>query len=396
MYQWSAGVVLLSGALACVNEYIAVWCEHHDDLLAELDSGRFHAIQVKTTSAQGKVWTCADAGFVDAVRKFCEHESKYPSQVEKYIFFSNAKPYIPAATAKAPAKLASSPMRVCGECITAPECSAIPSPYKSSFDCLVTSTGADPTIVFQVLRKLQFQQGVPLEGYREHIRNVVGGLPCCKQFTLDWLDNIRDELLFLIGKASSLAIPSLDFYGSVLQADGRPVAAIRGKRVSLDEFRASLEQHPGGGLRYADVGGHLQLGRAEGQMEVLRQKMTAGYVGGYFDSMWLQALTAERRLMEQASVDPEGTIRKTKQLESVMLVECQTAEVEAALEPDERKRGTLILQKVIRRADELARHDRASVENERAETLRGVAGLLSGSCRFAWGVPLSLGANDGP
>lgn len=395
MYQWAAGVVILAGALTSQNQYVAIWCEHHDDLLAELPTGGFHAIQVKTVSAQGATWTCGDSGFSDAVRKFAEHESKYQSQIEQYIFFSNAKPYVPGKTAKLPTKLASSPLRVRDECRAVGGEAHIPAPYKAAFDALVKSTGVAPETVFNVLRKLEFQAGPPLEGFREHLGQVIGCIPTCKQFTVAWLDRVRDELLHLVGKASSLDVPSLNFYASILQSDGRPVAAVRSKRISIEDLNIVLKQHPSGGFRYAEAGGHLQLGKASGQMEVLRQKMNAGFVGAYFDSVWLQAMAAERRLMEKALEDPAAAMRITTQLEGVMLVECQNAEAEAALEVDERRRGLLIYQKILQRTDELSRHDKASVENERPETLRGVAGLLSGSCNFAWGVLPDAGGSDG-
>lgn len=395
MYQWAAGVITLAGALASLNEYVAIWCEHHDDLLAELSTGGFHAIQVKTTSAQGAVWTCGDPGFVDAVRKFAEHESKYSSQIQQYIFFSNAKPYIPGKTAKMPTKLASSPLRIRDECRTAAGIGDIPPPYKATFDSLVKSSGSPPDTVLRVLRKLEFQFGPSLEGFREQLGPVIGGIPACKQFTLAWLDKVRDELLMVVGKASSLDVASLDFYASVLRSDGRPASAVRGKRISLEDFEIILKQHPSGGFRFAEVGGHLRLGNASGQMEVLRQKMNAGFVGAYFDSVWLQAMAAERRLMERVLEEPEASMRITEQLEGIMLVECQNAEAEAALETDERRRGLLIYQRILQRTDELSRHDRATVENERPETLRGVAGLLSGSCKFAWGVPPDTGGGDG-
>lgn len=395
MYQWAAGVITLAGALTSSNGYVAIWCEHHDDLLAELPEGGFHAIQVKTISASGATWTCSDSGFVDAVRKFAHHDFKYASEIQQYIFFSNAKPYVPGDTAKAPMKLASSPLRVRDECRAVPGEGNISAPYKASFDSLVKSSGATPAAVFQVLRKLEFQIGPPLDGFRENLALVIGGIPACRQLTVGWLNKVRDELLLLVGKASSLDVPSLDFYASILQSDGRPVAIARSKRISVEDFAIVLEQYPSSGFRYAEVGGHLQLGKASGQMGVLRQKMNAGFVGSYFGSVWLQAMAAERRLMERALEDPETAIRVIKQLEGVMLVECQNAEVEAALEPDERRRGLLIFQRILKRTDELARHDRASVENERPETLRGVAGLLSGSCKFAWGVSTDTGGGDG-
>ena len=344
MYQWAAGVVTLAGALASQNDYLAVWCEHHDDLLAELPSGAFHAIQVKTNSAQGATWKCSDSGFIDAVRKFSEHESQYASQVEQYRFFSNARPYIPAKTAATPSTLASSPVRIRDQCRLAVDANGIPSPYKASFDALVAAAGIAPELIFKVLRKLEFQKGPPLEGFRDHLAQVVAGIPACTQFTMERLCKVRDEIFFLIGKASALSVPSLDFYASILQSDGRPTAAIRGKRVSVQDFEGILKQDPAGGFRYADVGGHLQLGKASGQMEVLRQKMNAGYVGAYFDSVWLQAMSAEQRLLERALIDPEATLRTTRQLESVVLVECQNAEALAALETDERRKGLLIYQ----------------------------------------------------
>lgn len=395
MYQWAAGVVALAGSLASKDSYVAVWCEHHDDLLAELPSGVFRAIQVKTNSAQGAIWRCSDSGFIDAIRKFTAHESQYSSQIEQYIFFSNAKPYIPDKTAKKARTLASSPVRVRDQCRIAADVGDIPSPYKSSFDSLVEATGSAPDLLFRVLRKLEFQKGPPLEGFRDHLTQVVAGIPACKQLTIERLCKVRDEIFFLIGKASTLAIPSIDFYASILQSDGRPTASIRSKRVSIEDFEEIIKQYPSADFRYADVGGILKLGQASGQMEVLRKKMNAGYVGAYFDSVWLQAIAAEQRLLESAHIDPEATLRKIGQLESLMLVECQNAEVLAALESDERRKGLLIYQRIIQRTEELARHDRASVENERAETLRGVAGLLSGSCKFAWGVPIVEEHGDG-
>lgn len=395
IYQWSAGVTLLAGAIAGMNDYSAIWCEHHDDLLAELPSGLFHAVQVKTDSTPNARWACKSTGFGDAIRKFAEHEAAYASRVERYILFSNIKPYVPSATAKAPTRLASSPVRVRDLCRSVSVCSRLPEPYKASFDALVNYTGADADVVFRVLRKLEFQIGPHLEDFREQLCSVLAGVPACKNFAVGWLERVRDDLLLLVGKASSVSVPALQFYASLLQPDGRPEAIVRGKRIAKEDFEQRIRQHPGSGFRYADVGGHLQLGTATGQKEKLRQKMAAGYVAPYFDVLWMLAMSAEERLLAEANVDAEGALRKTKQLESAMLVACKKVELDASLaEPDERRRGLKILQGVFQKAEDLARNDRATVEGERAETLQGVAGLLSGSCKFAWGTSID-GAGDG-
>lgn len=177
MYQWAAGVVTLAGGLASVNDYVAIWCEHHDDLLAELPSGCFHAIQVKTDASQAATWKCTDSGFVDAIRKFAEHETTYSSRIERYVFFSNAKPYIPARTAKSLSKLASSPVRVRDECRKAANPTEIPAPYQVAFAALVSATGLSADLIHKVLCKLEFQKGPPLEGFRDHLALVVAGIP---------------------------------------------------------------------------------------------------------------------------------------------------------------------------------------------------------------------------
>ena len=395
MYQWAAGVVTLAASLAMKTDYVAIWCEHHDDLLAERACGDFHAFQVKTIASQGATWHCNDKGFVDAIRKFGEHESNYSTKISRYTFFSNAKPYIPGATATKPKTLAGSPVRVREECRSAKNHKALTAPYDGAFTILSVASGVAPPVLFEVLRKLEFQQGPPLEGFRDHLCPIIWALSACADFNIRRIEKLRDELLLLIGKASSLDVPALDFYSSILQSDGRPEGASRSKRISVDDFEVTLKQHSSESFRYAEVGGHLQLGKASGQMEVLRQKMNAGFVGGFFDSVWLQAIAAEKRLMERALSAPEDTLRVTKQLEAVMVVECQNAEALAALEEDDRRRGLLIYQKILHRTEQLSQHDAASVEHERPETLRGIAGLLSGSCKFAWGVPINTGGSDG-
>jgi len=392
-YQWSAGVVLLVAAYAEKNQYQAVWCEHHDDLLAELPNGNFHAVQVKTKHHDAP-WKAMDGGFLDAIEKFCRHEDAFSQKLEQYIFFSNRRPYIPGPTAHKAETLATSPVRIAQTCCRAASRHDIPEPYKTSFEGVAARTGCAADTVFRVFQKLLFYRGVPLEAYREHLGVFVGGLPECRSLTHQRIKEISDDLLLMVGDSSSLEVSSIDLYSTVLQSDGRPLAQVRGKRLSVEEVAIRLRQRQDSGFRYADVGGYLQLGQANGQKAVLQKKMTAGYVGNYFPGIWLQALGAEQKLMEEAIAEPERTLKKIKQLQSVMLVACQNAEVEAALEADERKRGVLILQNIFAQTKLLAEHDAATVEHERVETLRGIAGLLSGSCHFAWGVPF-VGGSDG-
>lgn len=47
-YQHAYGVILLIAGAASVEPYSAVWCEHHEDVLAERVDGSYDAYQIKT------------------------------------------------------------------------------------------------------------------------------------------------------------------------------------------------------------------------------------------------------------------------------------------------------------------------------------------------------------
>lgn len=386
-YQWTAAVMLLAAAMDGKTSYLAVWCEHHDDLLAEVPGGLYHAIQVKSLSGAGAHWVCSGDGFRQAIGKFCEHEANYSDKLEKYIFYSNAPPYIPGPTARSSKTLASSPMRLAEDCCRVDSYSSIAAPYRDSFDALVAASGRPADMVFAVLQKLEFMKGLSLESFEEHLATALSGVSKCKQMTIERLRKTRDALMSLVGGASSLTLPSIAVCTSVLQADGRPEVSIRAKRVSVQDVEGAIKQPMDAGFRYADSEDRIPLGNARGQKNVLKRKMTAGYVGNYFQAVWHQALAAEQRLMESAVLAPEAAKRKISQLQAAVLVACQNAEAKYALEPDERVRGIKIYQEILESTSNLAIYDRETVEHERAETLRGIAGLLSGSCQFAWGAP---------
>ena len=62
---------------------------------------------------------------------------------------------------------------------------------------------------------------------------------------------------------------------------------------------------------------------------------------------------------------------------------------------DEKTRGLAIYKQILQRMDSLAREEPERVCREPKDTLMGIAGMLSGECRFAWGTPLEEDTQDG-
>ncbi|MNK76462.1 hypothetical protein D3C87_960310 [compost metagenome] len=393
-YQCMGGVAILCGAVAGLNDYQAVWMEHHDDLLADCGGGRFDAIQSKTSGNAGAFWRCSDEGFIDAVKKHCGHHVRHGDLIRYHIIFSNIRPYVPASTAVSSRTLGSSPMRLVDECNRSSSFARMEEPYKASLTALSYAVGHGPKVVFKVMRKLRFQKGPQMEAFSDQVATLVAGVPECSKLPHDRLEEAGMNLYHRLHSASILNTSTLALQASQLAPDGRELAVIEAKNVTLEEARQILLRHPGENFLY-DNNGMLQLGRINSQKDVLRRKMTVGGVGGQFTSVWLQAIAAEKRLMEEVLRDAKGGLKKLAQLEAVMIVECQNAEVESGADP-ESVRGQNIYRRILERTSKLSNDDSGQVLGERVETLRGMAGLLSGSCHFAWGKPLPDSSTEVP
>ena len=90
-YQHAYGVVL---AILMMNEtrpYRAIWCEQHEDLLAERTDDLFEAFQVKTRKSETGSWNITDESFVKSMKRFVDLDSEFPGKITKFYFVSNAE-----------------------------------------------------------------------------------------------------------------------------------------------------------------------------------------------------------------------------------------------------------------------------------------------------------------
>ncbi|ANB77308.1 hypothetical protein AYM40_35070 [Paraburkholderia phytofirmans OLGA172] len=398
-YQWAVGVYLLVQALRGNSAVSAIWCEHHDDFLVELSTGKFWAVQVKTDSSENANWLVTDAAFVHAISRFCSIEQQHGPRIDQYHFFSNAGVYIPDRSAKKLKTLMSSPMRLREACIQANAPSEVANPYQTAFDRLAKAAQVPAAVLFGVMRRVMFRRGPPLRGYEDTmIAKVIPALPDCASLHNKKLVQVCDELMGLVETASGIPTGGLDGVFAYIEANGRPDVSLRGKCITLESARTCIENARQSAFRYINVGGGLPLGNVKGQRDVLHRKMRNAYIEGQFESIWSRAMSAESRLLARAISDAENFDEIANQLEGAVLTECKDAEALACIESDERKRGPLIYRTILERLGEVAKNEPDKVENEPKDTLLGVAAMLSGSCRFAWGVPLDDdddGAVDG-
>ncbi len=395
-YQWAIGVWLLAQSLAGERAIRALWCEHHDDYLLELLTGRYVAVQVKTDTRENVRWRWSDDALVDSVARFCAFEKMYGAVIDGYEFISNAAPYVPAATTKRQDSIAASPDRLIQCCTGATTHSELKEPYSAVFNELIAKTGGDAPTLFQVLCKLRFAQGPVLRGYDDTLAaSVIPKLPGCSGLTTVSCCRLRDELIGLVQAACRLRADGIDGAVAYLAANGRPDAALRGKCIT-PESAAELTARVGQpAFRYVGTGTGIDIGATAGRTEVLNRKMRNAYLGSQFEPLRMRMDSADLRLMERALREPDEFDSIANQLLSTVLVECKDVEAMAFDHIDEKTRGLAIYKQILQRMDSLAREEPERVCYEPKDTLMGVAGMLSGECKFAWGTPLDEEAQDG-
>ncbi|WP_112774619.1 dsDNA nuclease domain-containing protein [Cupriavidus alkaliphilus] len=395
-YQWAIGVWLLAQSLAGKRAIRAMWCEHHEDFLLELPAGRYIAVQVKTDSRENARWRWSDDALVDSVARFCAFEKTHGSAIDSYEFISNAAPYVPAATTTREDSLAASPDRLIQCCSRASTHSELEEPYQEVFTRLVGKTGGDAIVLFEVLRKLTFAQGPVLRGYDDTLAaSIVPKLPGCAGLTTVSCCRLRDELIGLVQAACRLRFDGIDGAVAYLATNGRPHAAIRGKCITPEaaaELMARVRQPT---FRFVGSGVGIDIGATVGRTEVLNRKMRNAYLGSQFEPLRMRMDSADQRLMERALLEPDDFDAIANQLVSTVLVECKDVEAMAFDHADDKTRGLAIYKQILQRMDSLAKEEPERVCREPKDTLMGIAGMLSGECKFAWGTPLDEETRDG-
>jgi Cap4 dsDNA endonuclease len=91
-YQHAYGVVLLLASLRAEKNYVALWCEHHEDFLAETVDGKFDAFQVKTRDT-GDPWRVSDESFYGSIQRFARLDRRAPTSIREFSFVTNEKAF---------------------------------------------------------------------------------------------------------------------------------------------------------------------------------------------------------------------------------------------------------------------------------------------------------------
>lgn len=88
-YQHAYGAILLIAGACKKKPYASVWCEHHEDLLAERIDKTYDAYQIKTRQPENGYWEITHEEVQKSLKRFVQLHAKFIGKINSFHFVSN-------------------------------------------------------------------------------------------------------------------------------------------------------------------------------------------------------------------------------------------------------------------------------------------------------------------
>ena len=377
-YQHAYGVVL---AILMMNEtrpYRAIWCEQHEDLLAERTDDFFEAFQVKTRKPETGSWNITDESFVKSMKRFVDLDSEFPGKITKFYFVSNAE--YSNSDAQRSAHL--SPIKLSGTVLEAESKDDLKGSALDGFDALRVSTERDGDALFSVLRRLKLVHGPTERAFEDELcQTHLPTLSQCSGLSARSLAKVLNSLIGLLERAASFQSNDPLRHCVGLTSTDEVDPYLLGKRVCADDVTLAIRDACDIGVQYPEELATLSFDKDQSSSVVLKKKLDRGGLGARYEAMRRKVLTAEHALLDVAS-RPDGGKQKIAQVENVVFSECDEAHLRA--KSLQTQFGPAMLIDVYDRLKAIASNDPSKVNQQPYEVLVGVAGLLTSACLVWW------------
>lgn len=386
-YQHSYGVVLLAAAKRGQRPYVALWCEHHEDFLADRSDGRFDAYQIKTSRPELGPWTITDREFVRAVGRFVDLVTEFGPSIANVFFVSNTECDSVSDSSIDSRRRGRCPLLFLQHVRACDTVYAISSPYRAAFEELQAACGCDAEALFSALRRMDVVLG-PSRGEfdaalsHEHLSK----LDECRDLDAEGLDRVRDGLVAQVYRASSLHVtdPLRHLRPLIERTLNDPTLAAKRLEV-VATIAACVTSVP----PVTQFVGQPRLGLGGHRPDhTLQEKLERGGLGDQVEYMKERERAAEYHLLEDTARRSHLYPALLRQVEELVLGECSEAHLRArqAAEPY----GEAMLIDVQDRLRLIAAQRPEAVGNHDYECLIGVAGLLTSECRVWWSARFEL------
>lgn len=377
-YQHAYGVVLAVLMMNKTRPYRAIWCEQHEDLLAERTDGLFEAFQVKTRKPEIGPWKLTDVAFFKSIKRFVDLDSKHPGRINKFHFVSNTE----YSDSDAKNRIHHSPIKLSKAVAAANSKHDLEGPALVGFEALRGASDQDGNALFSVLQRLELVLGPTEKAFEDELcQSHLPTLPLCSGLSAGSLKKVLNSLIGLMERAASLQSKDPLRHCIGLTSTDEVDPYLFEKRVCADEVTLAIRDACELGVQYLEELATLSIGKGQSSRNVLKKKLDRGGLGARYEAMRRKVLTAESALLDFVT-RPDGGRQKLSQIENVVLSECDEAHLLASFRQP--PYGPAMLIDVYDRLKEIASKNPIKVSQQPYEVLVGVAGLLTSDCKVWW------------
>ena len=381
-YQHAYGVIL---SIRMVTEAEwgcrAIWCEQHEDLLAEFEGDFFDAYQVKTRRSELGYWKLNHEALLKSLKRFVELNKRYPGKIRKFYFVSNTN-YLDTDSVK---NKHLSPIKLITVVDGLSSYGGLKGEALKGFTLISDSIGVEKKELFKVLKQLDFvlgptERACEVEIAQRHVPN----LPDASDLSSRELSKISDSLNLRVSSAASLSTdnPSRDWVGLTKEAEKNPY--LLAKRVTRDDIllvvRDALTTYSYFPIDLVSI----DLPNVRKKLGVLEKKMVRGGLGMNYEMMRRRSILAEQSLLELATRGDNASTKKLSQIENVVLGECDDAYLRASNTTKDKYYGPPMLINIQDRLKNIAENSPNKAGNASYDILIGVSALLTSECKVWW------------
>ncbi|MEQ1899554.1 MAG: dsDNA nuclease domain-containing protein [Devosia sp.] len=310
-YQYSYGVILLAAAARGDRPYSAIWCEHHDDLLAERHDGKFEAWQIKTRRPETGSWTLGNADFLGALKRYVDMNRAVGEKIERFYFVSNTE-FEEASENANKSRLIRSPRALLAAVHASGSYSALALPFSEVVESLAAYSEVPADRMFAVLSRVHLVLG-PSRGEidaslsNEHLARV----EVHSRRSAIELDEVRDLLVAKVERASSLQVTDPERHLRAITDRGARDPQHLAKRVAVEVVAETRPRQPAEATEEDLAGLHVKI-------DDLAQRLSeSGALGG----LNRDQVVALLRAFSEVEVDPSNAmdllVRKATELRTL-------------------------------------------------------------------------------
>jgi hypothetical protein len=391
-YQHAYGAMLLIAAKCGDFPYVAIWCEHHEDFLAERQDKRFDGYQIKTSRPELGPWTLKHPDLVGSIGRFVDLVDEFGDRIGNLYFVSNKECDSVTAQSNDDRRRSRCPQLFLEHLRSCASAAQIRYPFQTTFAEIQAECGCQPAALLSVLHRVDIILGPSRNDFdavlsHEHLPRVDE----CKSLTSAQLDACRDDLMAAIHRASSLQVTDAIRHLRALIDGQGPEPALVAKRLDVQGTTIYIPDTASPPSFQFQGSPTLVLG-ASRPSAVLEEKLKRGGLADEVDYMRERERAAEYNLIADATRRPDQYPALLRQVEQMVLGECDEAHLRARQQAS--PYGPSMLIEVQDRLRNLARDQSDRIGQHSYECLIGVAGLLTSECRVWWSPRFAIASGD--